>query len=198
MLTEPRYTQPEVLQVTGLKAPVLQTWVNRGAIRLSEQNPGIGRRRLYSALDVVKLAIMRRMADLSIDLSVSKEIAEAAVKKLSTNGEMDWNLYISLRPGARDSLILSAGGPLSLFSPRVGDTIHMRVSEFVEPFEGTGLLDRRECEDRFSERRPINPERRETLARAGVHAEPVIIFPLGEVVNGAIAQLRAIDEEASS
>ncbi|PIK72778.1 hypothetical protein CS379_12100, partial [Methylobacterium frigidaeris] len=61
----PRYTQPDVLRITGLKPTVLQTWINRRAIELAEQNPGTGRKRLYSENDVVKLAIMRRLSDLS-------------------------------------------------------------------------------------------------------------------------------------
>ncbi len=199
MLEDPRYTQPEVLRVTRLKAPVLQTWVNRGAIQLSEQNPGTGRRRLYSALDVVKLAIMRRMADLSIDLSVSKRVAEEAAAALAKNNEIDWGLFISLRPKAATDESVSINvvtyTPLGSFGPTIGDARNMRVSDFVEPFEGIGLFDRRRRTARFSDDRPIDAERREVLARMGIHAEPVIIFPLGEVVNGALAQLRAINDE---
>jgi hypothetical protein len=40
----------------------------------------------------------------------------------------------------------------------------------------------------------INERRRESLAREGIHAEPIIVFPIGEIVNGALAQLRALDE----
>src|SRR5262245_35231283 len=94
----PRYTQPEVLLVTRLKPAVLQTWINRGAIALAEQNPGTGRRRLYSRLDVVKLAIMRRLADLQIALAVSKEIAEVTANDLERGNAIDWDLHIFLRP----------------------------------------------------------------------------------------------------
>lgn len=186
----PRYTQPEVLKITGLAPAVLQTWINRGAIQLAEQNPGYGRRRLYGPLDVVKLAIMRRMADLNIALSVSREIAEAAVAELAEKNKIDWNLYISLRPGEGINTIASA--PLMKYGPTVGDPRNMLVSEFVAPFESGGIFSRRDRQP--SGERPINPQHRELLARSGIHAEPVIIFPLGEVVNGALAQMRALDE----
>lgn len=195
MLTESKFTQPEVLKVTRLKPSVLQTWMNRGAIALTDQNPGTGRRRLYSACDVVKLAIMRRMADLSVDLSISKKIAEAAVDELIKKGQMDWNQFIFLRPKTateeKISFQMFGSSPLMEFSPTIGDAQHMRLAQFVEPFEGIGIFDRRDRVS-FSDERPINPARREMAARAGIHAEPVIVFPLGEVVNGALQQLAAL------
>jgi len=193
-LVLPRYSQPEVLQVTRLRPAVLQTWMNRQAIKLSDQNPGYGRRRLYSMLDVVKLAVMRRMADLQVALAVSREIAEAAADDLGVKGKMDWNLFIFLRPSEGTSgptVSIIGSSPLIAYSPTVGDARHMRVSDYVEPFEG--FLSRRDRKS-MSEERPMNPDRRQALAREGVHGEPVIIFPLGEIVNGALAQLKAVDE----
>lgn len=45
------------------------------------------------------------------------------------------------------------------------------------------------------ENRPINPERRDALARIGYHVEPILIMPIGEIVNGALLQLLEIAEE---
>ena len=202
-LTEPRYTTPEVLAVTLLKPEVLQTWINREVF--GERNPGRGQRRLYSKIDIVKLSIMRRMADLSVALSVSIEIATAAAEQLAASaGEFDWNLYISLRPKtatAQSAEVVTPGGALAKYDPVYGDPFHMRVSHFVEVFDGVfsrrskpSLADVHAGKAKGDDR-PIDPERRKQLARNGIHAEPVIIFPLGEVVNGALLQLLAFDEQ---
>lgn len=197
MFADSKYTQPEVLKVTRLKPEVLQTWVNRAAIRLSDQNPGSGRRRLYSALDVVKLAVMRRMADLSIDLSLSKTIAETAAAELARDGQIDWDLYIFLTPkAATENASVLIGAGLTPFSPTVGDPQNMNLDSLVYPGgRGSSILDRRDRKPADRSRGVMNDAKREALARRGVHAEPVIAFPLGEVVNGALAQLATIDEE---
>ncbi|MER8948965.1 hypothetical protein [Mesorhizobium sp. M0959] len=210
-LTEPRYTTPEVLAVTRLRPEVLQTWINRsGSSEINTplrkvfgaRNPGRGNRRLYSAIDVVKLAIMRRMADLEVALSQSVEMAEAAGKILLRGEALDWNTYILLRPsGATASLIEinNVGDTLGRFSPLRGDPRSIRLDKIVENFEGLpGIGSRRDKTPLAaggSDDRPINPEKREALARRGIHAEPVIVFPLGEIVNGALAQLSEFERK---
>ncbi len=271
-LQSPRFAQPDVLRVTGLRAPVLQTWVNRGHIRLSEQNPGTGRRRLYSPIDVVKLAIMRRLYDFGIDITYSQELAEDVARKLQEKGEIEWNLYSQWIPPIPGVTIITA--PRSMkFNYIVGDPWHMRVSRFVEPVwprrrdrhDLASMRDRsrqregvltalKEAGVEFRKRkldldrptklqaaqealrqaganatdahhaavrealaeaatsyfveiagvkleivdsedgRAIDPERREQLAAHGSHAEPVLIIPVGEIANGTIAQLQAIEE----
>ena len=205
-LTVPRYTSSEAIAVTGLKPETLQTWTNRGVIKLAEQNPGRGRRRLWSASVIAaKLAPMRRLDELKIALSVSTEIVEEAARILEQNGAIDWDLYIFLRaPSSSHPMEIVSSPVLAKYSPTVGDPRNMRVSDYVEAFEG--ILSRRvqhnlialnamseDERERAAERR-IDPARREQLARQGIHAEPVIIFPLGEIVNGALAQLRALEE----
>jgi hypothetical protein len=210
-LVEPRYSQPDVLRVTRLKAAVLQTWVNRSAIELAEQNPGYGRRRSYSALDVVRLAVMRRMADMRVDLSVAKEIAEAAAENLTRHGRIHWNQYIFLRPTAateedvKFEVIMASGmSKLTKYGATIGDPAYMRVSDLVEPDR---FIFPRRPRVSLAERLPtgitkdvedVDDVTRERLARAGVHAEPVIVFPIGEIANGALAQLRAIDEATAN
>lgn len=194
----PKYTQPEVLLVTRLKADVLQTWVNRKVIELADHTPGSGRRRLYSKADIVKLAIMRRMADLQVALAVSKEIAEGTVARLlrdTPGGSFPWDFLITLRPRAAthetvDVTFVTPNGqsPLAKYSPIIGDPRNIRLAALIEP--------------PFNRRRPaydanaheIDESLREAQARLGIHAEPVIVIPLGEIVNGTLAQLRAMDE----
>lgn len=221
-LTEPRFAQPDVLKVTRLKSAVLQTWVNRNAIELSEQNPGSGRRRLYSALDIVKLAIMRRMADLRVELAVAKEIAEAAADELARHGKYNPHDFIFLRPNdATDTsgepkitiIMASSMSKLVKYDATIMDPAFVSVSKIIEPGQiqklrhthgdslealldgvttSENLTDRWNNSERDDVSRTIEAER-QRLAAQGIHSEPVIIIPLGEIVNGALAQLRVIE-----
>ena len=207
-LTEPAYTQPEVLSITKLEPSVLQTWVNRRAIELSEQNPGSGRRRLYSKLDIVKLAIMRRMADFDVALARSVELATAAAATLAAGQSFDWNFYIALRPKAATAKGLSLevshfpDDGFANYSPVVGDPRCMFVSDFVMPWGDRERRDRKPLTDVVHDHHTgpdsdfpkINEERRAQFARGGIHAEPVLIIPLGEIVNGTLLQLQALDD----
>lgn len=199
-LSTPRYTQAEVLAVTGLRAATLQTWLNRGVIEVEAPLPGSGRRRLMSSIDIVKLAVLYRTDALKIDLSVAREIIRDVDAGLREGRVMDWNFYLFVRPKEQDQatiIVASSNMRYVGFNPTEGDPRDMRVSDYVEWFES--VLPRRtrpslaEMMEGKTER-PIDPERREALARRGIHAEPVIIFPLGEIVNGALARLRGLEE----
>lgn len=56
----------------------------------------------------------------------------------------------------------------------------MRVASFTEPFDS--VFQRRIRSG--GEDRPIDVERRAALNRQVIFAEPVVIFPFGEIVNG--------------
>src|SRR5579871_6542260 len=68
-LDTPRFNNSELMWVTGLSLATVQTWVNRGLIRIQEQNPGHGRRRLYSARNLFSLAIAARLAESKLPIS---------------------------------------------------------------------------------------------------------------------------------
>lgn len=197
-LTEQRYTQGDVLAVTRLRTDLLQTWVNRKVVALGEQHPGSGRRRLYSAIDIVKLALMRRIADFGLDLSIGRDLAGEAERLLLSGREIEWGYHLSIKKHEateteiKVEIVASAGySLLSLnYGAIVGDARDMRVSHFTEPFEPTFS---RRTRVFLSEERSIDPRKRDALARAGVHAEPALIFPFGEVVNGALLQTAALD-----
>jgi len=192
MHTKSRHTQPEVLKVTGIKPAVLQTWINRGAIDLAEQNPGSGRRRLYSELDVVKLAIMRRLADLRVDLKVGKEIAEETAALLTKDGEVPWGLCLFIQADEMD------------FRPLEIEVQGKRLSPLFTKYGGA-VIDFAETRLEFAVGEVVSKARRQKIslpkdapdnrtywARKGVHFEPAIVFPLGEIVNGTLLQLEAL------
>jgi hypothetical protein len=199
-LQSPRYTQRDVLLVTKLKPEVLQTWINRNAVRLTVQNPGSGKSRLYTAMDIVKLAVMRRVADLRMELSVAREFAAIVENRLAEGRDVDWNEYLSFQPNSATKSTFNIGliglegerVPL-VYGHGVGDARDMRVSQFTEPFES--IVRRRE--KRRDGTRPMIPALRDLYARQGVHAEPVVIFPLGEIVNGALLGIEALTTTAT-
>jgi len=194
-----RYTQADVLAVTRLRKELLQTWINRRVIALAEQNPGSGKRRLYSAIDVVKLGLMRRVADLGLDLAIARDLASDAERMLIEGREVPWELHLSIKKhdatqrGVTFEVIASAGySVLALkYGAIVGDARDLRVAHFTEPFES---MFRRRKKIFLEDGRPMDPERRDALAKAGIYAEPAVIFPFGEIVNGTLLQLAALRE----
>jgi len=169
----------------------------------------------FTPHSIVKLAVMRRMADLRIDLSVACQVAEATAERLITRGSIGWDEYIFLRPDdateraeGLDITIISSSNtsPLIKWGLMSGDPAFMRVSNLVEP--DRHFFPRRieinyadvaagRCSGDRSEQ-PIDQSRRASLASHGIHAEPVIVFPLGEIVNGALTQLPIGSEVANS
>jgi len=133
-----------------------------------------------------------------VALPISKEIAEASAAGLITDtseSSFSWDMYISLSPKSATrqmsevKMVQSDGGsPLARFSPFLGDPWNIRLAAIVDP-----PFNRRRPAS-HSEAHQIDESLREVQARLGIHAEPVIIIPLGEIVNGTLAQLRAIDE----
>jgi len=52
------FENADLLAATGVSATTIQTWANRGILALSkkQQNPGGGAKRLYSGLDIARIA----------------------------------------------------------------------------------------------------------------------------------------------
>ena len=65
----------------------------------------------------------------------------------------------------------------------------MRVSHFTEAFEG--VFNRRDRTNDYK----IDPDARDRLARQGIHAEPALIFPVGEIVNAVLLRLADIADK---
>jgi hypothetical protein len=189
----PQFDQPQTLAVAGVSAGLLQTWANR-AVGLPAKNPGSGRRRLYSAADVVKLTIMGRLARFGIPGSTCENCAALIVGELVRRGEIEWQLHLALRASRDEANVFAieviASSPLDPFNPTVGDARKMYVSQFTEAFEG--VFSRR---DRTNDNK-IDPNARERLARQGIHAEPCLVFPVGEIVNATLLRLTDIADAA--
>lgn len=211
-IAERHFSQSEILKVIpGLKAKTLQNWNDRQLVSVHDQNPGRQGKRMYNVIDAVKLAIMSRMSDLNIPLVISRSIADAVVEAgLKKRGFIEWDQHIFIRPRQMEKLRAAAesgGIPVSLLTPRNFDARDMRVADYTGAANPSKVGPESAIKERRTKERAakighlepeIDEEQREALARRGIHAEPVIVFPIGEVVNGTLAQLRALDEAVAS
>lgn len=203
-LTEPFMTQAQLLKVTGAEAEWVQTWVNRGHIQLEQQNPGRGKPRRYSELDAIKIAIFSRMAAFGIAIDRTKEIAETIENVLRKDGRFEWEelLIISYleqrrkRPTMKAlenaGFLVSAGfSDFAKLGLEQDDLNNFRLSTFAEWWRGGGRS-RRGWDER------IIPEKREAMAREGIFAEPIFVFPIGETVNGIRLMVEKIRSAGSA
>lgn len=75
---QPRFSNADVVEATGLTAATVQTWVNRGLfVPISGQNPGYGAQREYSTGNVVWLRLMGAMRDAGFGTSFSASAVHA-------------------------------------------------------------------------------------------------------------------------
>ena len=188
-LAEPEFDQPILLEVTGVDRLRLQNWVSRGHLILSEQHPGRGRSRLYSRIDACKVAVLRWLGDFGIGIERAGVLADALGDHLRKKGALPWDDFVVIYAdslGPKQSAIRTVAGvsPLAAFGLHGSDANDWPIAAATEgKFRGTGNR-RRDASGN------IVPERREKLARRGIHAEPALIFPIGEIVNATLLRLR--------
>lgn len=184
-LTRPSLTWAQVLELIPHMPPgVAQSWINRGHVDLEQVNPGRGRARLFAPADVAKLALLERFSAFGVPVDRAKEYVDATADRVSREGFLDWNdgFAIDYRgqrsPRLPVSAITYAGPPddFAVLSKRIGDDA--LVCQFTQWFRGFFRRHDPDGED--------DPAQRESLARRGIHAEPVLIIPVGEIVNGTL------------
>ena len=101
-LTAARFTQQEVIRVTGVQAVTLQTWVNRKLITQAAGNPGAGQRRLYSPVAVIAIRLMIELSAYNVAPSAAQRFIDWIIENL-VRRERDWygrNYFVKLRPAA--------------------------------------------------------------------------------------------------
>lgn len=78
---EQRFDTKEVAFVAGVDVGKLQNWLTRGVIQLNcEQNPGRGQSRKYTPYEVVRIRLMKKLADVGVPLVTAFKLT-AALKK---------------------------------------------------------------------------------------------------------------------
>ncbi|MTI43879.1 MerR-like DNA binding protein [Roseibium hamelinense] len=72
----PEFTQADVIRITGVSAKTLQNWTdpNRGILRLSQDGVGKGRRRLYSALDIMAVTMIAHLSALGVSPNLVSQL----------------------------------------------------------------------------------------------------------------------------
>jgi len=67
-----RFDTKEVARVAGFDVGKLQNWLTRGVIQLkSELNPGRGQSREYTAYEVARIRLMKKLSDVGVPLSTA-------------------------------------------------------------------------------------------------------------------------------
>ncbi len=78
-----QFTQADVLAaIPGLKQPLLQAWIHRGHIKLSDQARGRGKRRCWSAVEISKLAVMYELSLMRIPPAFAAKLLHHASDRL--------------------------------------------------------------------------------------------------------------------
>ena len=80
-LSQPRFTQAQVCEMTGLTSASIQTRVNRGQVRPAQQHPGRQAKRLFSGLDIVKLYFIETMSRHNFSSGKAAELAESIAEQ---------------------------------------------------------------------------------------------------------------------
>ena len=71
-----QFYQADILRVVpGLDVPKFQAWLTRGHLKLADHSPGSGRRRLWSALEVIQIAALWEMTRMMVPVSFAADIA---------------------------------------------------------------------------------------------------------------------------
>ncbi|MGM0583352.1 MAG: hypothetical protein ACQEUZ_01700 [Pseudomonadota bacterium] len=189
-------TRAQVAGITYADRDWIQTWVNRGHIVLEQQNPGTGRRRLYSELDAVRIALLTRLAAYNIPIDRSAELANFIADALRDGNEIDWehHLVFTFDQMRRNSFRLLVRDPdgtwnRDTFEDVTRDLNDLRFSEFAEWFDARHGASRRDQTGR------IDPVERQRLAGDGRFAEPFLVLPYGETVNGTRAMIARLREK---
>jgi hypothetical protein len=161
-LHRPQFSQTEVLWVTRLAAATLQTWVNRGIVDLSERNPGTGKPRQYSALDVCRLRVMRSLTDLGISVSTAQSIANEAIGLI---------LAVDLSDAIKNTFVVIRAS--SQFTTEHG------TAKFIEGFTWRLF---REYDSRASELFGLR-------LKESLPDEPILVLPIGGIVHNILQWL---------
>jgi DNA-binding transcriptional MerR regulator len=76
-----RFDTKEVARVSGVDIGKLQNWLTRGVIQTeSKLNPGRGQSRAYSAYEVARIRLMKKLADTGVPLSTAFKLTSALKK----------------------------------------------------------------------------------------------------------------------
>ena len=83
-----QFTQADVLAVIpGLKQPLLQAWIHRGHIKISDEAKGSGKRRHWSAVEIAQLAMMRELSLMRIPPTFAAKLLHHAADRFEERAQ---------------------------------------------------------------------------------------------------------------
>jgi len=102
------YDNADVTAATGISAATIQTWANRGILMLTkqQQNPGPGQKRLYSILDIARIAATQSLISYGMNASVAGRLA-ASLEHEPHDGE--WREALQENTGRIYILVVDGG-----------------------------------------------------------------------------------------
>lgn len=212
-IDKPLFATPAVLDLAGLKRTTLQNWIYRGVITVHESHPGLGRDRLYTIADTLKIKVMAHLGDAALRSDVSAGFADAIVAlfrlRQAYGFAFDWREYFALDGSifveGKTSPNVDFGKPnfweeWGILTTDLGDIhrflqdeliFHARSRGFPQE-DGTvrDVLDPRDADE------PLLDIEFEKLALAGARLSPAIVIPIGFVVNSLMVRINVHHEDA--
>lgn len=160
--------------VAGISVGKLQNWLTRGAIQLEAvQNPGRGQSRNYSAYQIARIALMKKLSDAGIPLTTSFKIT--SYLKASWTQVAGGHEQYGTEPDLQSWIIvvLAADWPAGRKGSLVRADAHLAVwivDQISKPDAASGL--------------------RETLL--ALEGAPAIVLNMGKVLHDAITKLEKL------
>jgi hypothetical protein len=131
----PQFTNRDVLRVLpDLHPDVFQDLVNRRLIEPeSERNPGYGKKRMYSAENVLQVAIVHALLDARLTPAVAVEICgrNLLIDRFRRAGKLDFDWLVTACVGRR-------GGVREIWTRFPGAPKEPTLAELIESAEKNG------------------------------------------------------------
>lgn len=190
-ILEPQFTQPEVLAVTSCRAKNIHVWIERGIYSLQGPPPGTGRRRKYSALDCVRLALMCELTAFGIPALTAKGIAFNVASPLEDGKSIREDKLLVITRQVDGFFELSGVG---YFNTEAGN-LHYEIDKFGLDTILATLMDRRKPKISLIDQIKCN-EHDESIKYCKGHRS-VFVVCAGEIVSDVLDQLqRFLNEDA--
>lgn len=185
-LRDPRYTRAELLAVVPTADPeILNQWISRELLPLDGENPGKGRRRLFSGADVIRIAIVTQLTGFCVSVAAAAKTAEIC---------LDWTLNHQ-RPNWGDYFLIQT--PAYRFDQKMQrDHFHsghayfqvLGVQTIIEHENVKGVS--QTLYPSLTPRRPSHHAKLRSLLSPGDSSLRAIAYiPIGEIINTVLVRL---------
>jgi transposase len=168
------FSTKDAAAAAGISVGKLQNWLTRGAVTLEgELNPGRGQSRTYSAYEIARIVLMKKLSDCGLPLGTAFKITSAL--KASWKQVAGGHEAYGVEPGVQSWLlvVLAADWPRTRKAHIVRADAHLAVwlvDLMTDPDASSGLQ----------------------AALLALGAAPVIAVNMGKVLHETISKLEQI------